>query len=663
MRMFNLLVRQKVITATILTCVLIIILATVAYTLAANRIGREQLAPQISRSFADIFQIQLQQNSNDTMALQALANSMVQHYQIQEIAFYNTKNERIIYACSNTCLHTIPVKFNTKSTSVNSTNSNYFIYDLHGNNSATPLKFIIESKVSLAKFFYADTVSTVLLIITISTLLLFFLYNSIRFWQRSPYQNLLMTIEKIQSFPDKNIRFDLNDADTFKLSEALNALIIVNEDQKMILTKEKEKAERARVRAIRLSNETHHINEKLASEINIRRSVESQLTHTRSVLDSIIDSMPSALFTLDNNGFIIQCNQQAADWLACERQPLVGKRLSNYIEELKNFNTLINQSLKENCVKKIERLKLSLPIGTFPADIALYPLNDSNLKGLVIRIDDISQREKMEEVIMQTEKMKSVGGLAAGMAHEINNPLGAILQGIQNIQRRIQVDNEKNQEVAAAQNLDLKAMSNYLEQRQIIKFINNIQDAGQRAASIVSNMLQFSRGNQKQLSPTLIKDLIERSVNLANADLELKNITIHLSDIDDSLLFYCIPSEIEQVILNLLQNSAQALNNYKPSHNDDNWTPKIYLSAVQDNSHTYIKVKDNGPGMSKDIRRRIFEPFFTTKDIGAGTGLGLSVSYFIITAHHHGQLDIESKLDEGACFTLTIPNQPLIQKS
>jgi signal transduction histidine kinase len=172
-------------------------------------------------------------------------------------------------------------------------------------------------------------------------------------------------------------------------------------------------------------------------------------------------------------------------------------------------------------------------------------------------------------------------------------------------------------------------------------------------------MLQFSRGDQQQLSPTFVKELIERSLNLARADLELKSIAIHLSNMEETLLFYCIPSEIEQVILNLLQNSAHALSNYNP---DNKWTPQIDISAEQDKSNTYIKVRDNGPGMSKEVRRRIFEPFFTTKDIGAGTGLGLSVSYFIITAHHHGQLDIESKPDEGACFTLTIPNQPLIPK-
>lgn len=652
------LVRQKVITATIITCIAIVILATVSYITAADRIGREQLGPEISRSFAEIFQLQLQQNPDDIQSLQALANSMVRHYLIQEVALYNTNNNRIIYACSNICTRSLPVKLDN----IQHITDSQFIYELNNPNNERYLNLIIESNIILPQFFYADTLSTTLLIVTISTLLLFFLYNSIRFWQRQPYQNLLTTIKTIQSAPDQKTRFTLDDADTEKLSQELNQLIIVNEDRESILTREKEKAESARIRAIRLSNETRQINEKLAQEITIRKSVETQLTHTRSFLDNIIDSMPSALFTLDQNGFIIQCNQQAADWLAEERHPLVGKRLANYIDQLEILNDLLLESLEQNSVKKIERLRLSLPIGDFPADITVYPLKDDTLKGLVIRIDDISQREKMEEVIMQTEKMKSVGGLAAGMAHEINNPLGAILQGVQNIQRRLNIQSAVNQQVADDKQLDLPAMEQYLEQRQIYKFINNIQDAGQRAASIVSNMLQFSRGNQQQLSETLVKELIDRTLTIARADLDLKSIDIDLTSIEEEKTLYCIPSEIEQVILNLLQNAAQALSDYQPPEQTP-WAPKIELDVHQDSSNTYIKVKDNGPGMNAETRRRIFEPFFTTKDIGLGTGLGLSVSYFIITAHHHGQLDIESSPNEGACFTIRLPNEPYTKKS
>lgn len=652
------LVRQKVITATIITCIAIVILATVSYITAANRIGREQLGPEISRSFAEIFQLQLQQNPDDIQSLQALANSMVRHYLIQEVALYNTNNNRIIYACSNICTRSLPIK----SDNIQHITDSQFIYELNNPNNERYLNLIIESNIILPQFFYADTLSTTLLIVTISTLLLFFLYNSIRFWQRQPYQNLLTTIKTIQSAPNQKTRFTLDDADTEKLSQELNQLIIVNEDRESILTREKEKAESARIRAIRLSNETRQINEKLAQEITIRKSVETQLTHTRSFLDNIIDSMPSALFTLDQNGFIIQCNQQAADWLAEERHPLVGKRLANYIDQLEILNDLLLESLEQNSVKKIERLRLSLPIGDFPADITVYPLKDDTLKGLVIRIDDISQREKMEEVIMQTEKMKSVGGLAAGMAHEINNPLGAILQGVQNIQRRLNIQSAVNQQVADDKQLDLPAMEQYLEQRQIYKFINNIQDAGQRAASIVSNMLQFSRGNQQQLSETLVKELIDRTLTIARADLDLKSIDIDLTSIEEGKTLYCIPSEIEQVILNLLQNAAQALSDYQPPEQTP-WAPKIELDVHQDSSNTYIKVKDNGPGMNAETRRRIFEPFFTTKDIGLGTGLGLSVSYFIITAHHHGQLDIESSPNMGACFTIRLPNEPYSKKS
>lgn len=652
------LTRQKVITATIITCILIVILATTAYITAAERVGREQLAPEISRSFADILQLKILQGPENTQALQALVNSIVQHYVIQEIALYNTQNTRIIYACSSICIKSLPVNLELEK----EYESSRYSYELINKNQSQSLHLVIKTNIDLPGFFYADTLSTALLIVSISTLLLFFLYNAIRYWQRQPYQNLLTTIEKIQSNPEDKIRFTLNDADTEKLSHKLNQLIMVNEDRESILTREKEKAESARIRAIRLSNETRQINEKLAREITIRKSVETQLTHTRSFLDSIIDSMPSALFTLDQGGFIIQCNQQAAKWLALQREPLVGKKLANYIPEIIEFEALLEESIKLHTVKKIERLKLSLPIADFPADITIYPLQDDNLKGLVIRIDDISQREKMEEVIMQTEKMKSVGGLAAGMAHEINNPLGAILQGVQNIERRLNIENEVNQHIAQDHQLNLTAMEAYLKQRQIDKFISNIKDAGQRAATIVANMLQFSRGNKQQLSKTLVKELIDRTLTIARADLDLKTINISVNSIEEDKVLYCIPSEIEQVILNLLQNAAQALNDYAPNNRQEQWQPSIQLTIKQDYEHTYIQVKDNGPGMDPATRRRIFEPFFTTKDIGAGTGLGLSVSYFIITAHHHGQLDIETLPGQGACFTIRLPNEPLIKK-
>jgi len=121
-------------------------------------------------------------------------------------------------------------------------------------------------------------------------------------------------------------------------------------------------------------------------------------------------------------------------------------------------------------------------------------------------------------------------------------------------------------------------------------------------------------------------------------------------------MLHCIPSELEQVILNLLQNAAQALLEHQGQTTNLDWKPQIAISAEQQDEQIIIKVKDNGPGMDDITRRRIFEPFYTTKDVGQGTGLGLSVSYFIITAHHQGQLDVISSPQQGACFIIKLPN-------
>lgn len=643
------LVRQKVITATIVTSIAIILLAVTAYILSADRVGREQLAPEISRVLADIFHLQLQHSPDDLLALKALSKSMTQHYQIQEVALYNAENERVIYACTLSCGRNLPEQYS----SAFSPDETTFVYTLVHPQTQSELHLVIEAEIQLSTFFIADTVITSLFIVALSTLFLFLLYNLIRHWQKQPYLNLLATIHKIQQQPDDGIRFPLNDADTQRLSIALNDMIILNEEREEVFRSAREKAESARVRAIRLSNETRHINEQLAQEITIRRSIENQLKHTQSFLDNIIDSMPSALFALDNDGFIIQCNQQAADWLDCERAPLTGKRLSHFISAAEVLHDLLNTSSRKSVVSKKERVLLDFPSGSIPTDIVVYPLKDSGLQGLVVRIDDISQRQRMEEIIVQTEKMKSVGGLAAGMAHEINNPLGAILQGVQNIIRRISTDNSINQEVAANTGLNLNQMHDYLTERQVIRFLNNIQDAGQRAASIVSNMLQFSRGSQQKQTFIAVDDLISRTLGIARSDLDLRQINIELNYEENLPELSCIPSEIEQVILNLMQNAAQALNDHPLPDTDH--TPTITISSYRKQESIVIKVADNGPGMDEETSRRVFEPFYTTKDIGSGTGLGLSVSYFIITAHHKGQLTVETSTGNGASFFIQLP--------
>ena len=273
-------------------------------------------------------------------------------------------------------------------------------------------------------------------------------------------------------------------------------------------------------------------------------------------------------------------------------------------------------------------------------------------------VQDITEHVRMQELIMQSEKMLSVGGLAAGMAHELNNPLGGILQGIQNIQRRLSSDISKNQEVAHQLDLELEKVDEYFKQRGISNFLQGIKEAGERAGDIVNNMLQFSRKTTLTFTPEDIPSLLDRTLELAMVDYDLKktydfkNIEI-VREYDASIeAVPCIASEIQQVLLNLLRNAAQA---FQLAGTGDGTTHRIILRTYSKRDRVCVEVKDNGPGMDETVRLRVFEPFFTTRKVGEGMGLGLSVSYFIVTEEHGGQMSVESQPGQGATFTFCLP--------
>jgi len=287
-----------------------------------------------------------------------------------------------------------------------------------------------------------------------------------------------------------------------------------------------------------------------------------------------------------------------------------------------------------------------------------FPVYDEN--GQIYRIagiaEDITERKKTQEIMVQTEKMMSVGGLAAGMAHEINNPLSAILQGTQNLIRRLSPDLTTNLEPAELAGIDLRKLQTYLESRGIFSQLSGIQDAGKKASEIISNMLQFSRKSESTMAPTDLLALIENVLDLVGQDYDLskefdfRNIEIVREFDSDLPLVPCTETEIEQVILNLLNNASWAIANQNADI-----SPRITLRALRERDMARIEVEDNGPGMNEETRKRAFEPFYTTKPVGKGTGLGLSVSYMIISQNHHGTIEADSELGRGTNFIIRLP--------
>jgi len=200
-------------------------------------------------------------------------------------------------------------------------------------------------------------------------------------------------------------------------------------------------------------------------------------------------------------------------------------------------------------------------------------------------------------------------------------------------------------------------MYDYLEERKIITFINGGKECCERAAGNVKNMLMFSRKSDSALILTNIVELVEHTIELGTTDYDMskkydfKFVEI-TKEFDPQLpMINCSPSEIEQVLLNLFKNSLQAMEEITT----DGYKPKFHVRLIKEPEFVRIEIEDNGPGMSDRVKSRIFEPFFTTKPAGVGTGLGLSVSYTIITQNHNGTFDVES--DEGV-FTRFIIRLP-----
>ena len=397
-------------------------------------------------------------------------------------------------------------------------------------------------------------------------------------------------------------------------------------------------------------------NEQLQIELAERKRAEAEVRSLKNYLANIIDSIPSILVGIDRHERVTQWNQFAEDMTGIPAAAAIGQPITHLLPDFSSLIAALRSEIEQKRLAATEKLCIEKEDARRFYDLMLYPLIANGVEGAVIRIEDVTERTRIQELLMQTEKMLSLGGLAAGMAHEINNPLNIITQAAQNIERRVAPDLPANQQAAESLGLNLEQMQVYLAQRQIPQFLGSIRTAAGRTARIVANMLRFSRCAETTMQPASLADLLERAVELASGDYDLKkqydfhNIAIirdYAPEVPDVPV---MAVEIEQVLLNLLKNAAQALSGNPPER-----PSRLSLRLRRDDRYAVIAVEDNGPGMDEATRRRVFEPFFTTRDPGMGTGLGLSVSYMIITQNHKGLLEVASTPGKGTCFTIRLP--------
>jgi PAS domain S-box-containing protein len=393
-------------------------------------------------------------------------------------------------------------------------------------------------------------------------------------------------------------------------------------------------------------------------DITDRKKAESEIHQLRNYLENIINSMPSVMIGVNKDGYVTQWNLEASRATGVKNEDAIGQLLATVFPRLSpdmhGVHEAITTQREVIAVKRMYQENGQ----KYYEDITIYPLIAMGEEGAVIRVDDVSEQVKIEEMMIQTDKMLSVGGLAAGMAHEINNPLAGMMQTADVMTNRLSsAELLANLAAAADVGTSMNVIQAFMEKRGILRMLGDIHESGVRVSDIVNNMLSFSRKSDSTRVCQNINDLLDKAITISSSEYDLKkqydfkSISV-IRDYDDTIpLVLCEEVKIQQVFLNLFRNGAEAM------HEANVKAPTFTVRSYYDEKHARVVVviEDNGLGMDEEISKRIFEPFFTTKAIGAGTGLGLSVSYFIITENHGGEMTVESERGKGTRFYIQLP--------
>ncbi len=265
-----------------------------------------------------------------------------------------------------------------------------------------------------------------------------------------------------------------------------------------------------------------------------------------------------------------------------------------------------------------------------------------------------------ESQLIHSEKMASLGQLAAGVAHEINNPIGFINSNLGTLEdylkdfiELVSVTGGLVEKIDGMKLEDVRSRAEAIGQRMeeidirfvvddALKVIKESRDGTERIKKIVQDLKEFSHVDKAEKTFINLNTGLESTLNIVMNEIKYKAEVIR--DYGDIPELQCYPMELNQVFMNLLVNASHAIEN----------KGKIVLKTYADTDNVYVEISDSGCGIPDDIRSKIFEPFFTTKEVGKGTGLGLSISYGIIKKHN-GDISVESKVGEGTKFRVRLP--------
>jgi PAS domain S-box-containing protein len=374
-------------------------------------------------------------------------------------------------------------------------------------------------------------------------------------------------------------------------------------------------------------------------DVQLRVTLEQKAQEAHRYLTNLVEHSGDAIITLDDKGKIKSWNSGAADIFGYSEAESMGKHLGLLYEKgsRREARDLISRTLEQG--KVINELKTFLHKGGEPVEvsIATSTINrgEGNEADISAIVRDVSERRRMESHLFQTEKLASIGILAAGMAHEINNPLTSIMM--------------------YSQILGMSRDGSE-EDRNCIEKIE--EDAG-RIADIVNSLLVFSRPSSRKEETVDVHETIEKAMSFIKYQTGSKNIRVHRNFSEDVPPLRGVTTEIQEIFLNLLINSRDAVCDggeivVSSRCHPQGETVADSLCSPSRSGFVEVSVRDDGCGIPKEDLKQIYDPFFTTKPPGKGTGLGLAVVRRLVE-NHQGCINVSSRAGKGTCFTVFFP--------
>lgn len=357
-----------------------------------------------------------------------------------------------------------------------------------------------------------------------------------------------------------------------------------------------------------------------------RVEAEGALRESERRFRDLFDEAPVGYFETDVEGRITAANRTLQEMLDYPVGELVGRYAWDFIREssLSRETFVRNISGASEIERGLERTFLRRDGQPLHAIAESTHIRDGgeNITGLRITVQDVTALKRIETGMRETSRLASIGELAAGVAHELNNPLASVTGFSE-----LLLDED-----------DPKKSRDYLQR---------INTEAQRAARIVQGLLSFSRPRELEMSEVDLRRVVGRVVDLKAYDLRTANVVLEADLPEEPALTLADEHLLTQVLLNIVTNAEQVLGELRDGR-------RIGLSLEKTPGYFRITVSDNGRGIAPDVINRVFDPFFTTKQVGEGTGLGLSMAYGIVR-QHDGEITVESPPGRGATFHVDIP--------